>query len=82
MTNDEERLYRIFKNYQDKEKEIYAKNRPPEGYKGLWHKGMAEVVENDKMCHAEMLKFCKDKDITLTSNMISIMFKKYIEENR
>lgn len=43
---------------------------------------MAEVVENDKMCHAKMLKFCKDKDIALTSNMISIMFKKYIEENR
>ena len=82
MTNDEERLYRIFKNYHDKEKDIYVKNRPPEEYKGLWHKGMAEVVENDKMCHAEMLKFCKDKDITLTSNMISIMFKKYIEENK
>ena len=82
MTNDEKRLYRIFKNYQDKEKDIYVKNRPPEEYKGLWHKGMAEVVENDKMCHAEMLKFCKDKDITLTSNMISIMFKKYIEENK
>ena len=82
MTNDEKRLYRIFKNYQDKEKKKKDKNRPPEGYKGLWHNGMAEVVENDKMCHAKMLKFCKDKDIALTSNMISIMFKKYIEENR